>query len=114
MALFGLGLFQKKYVEGLEGEVTYWRAFAERERARADRLHDQLLQVSGCAPATETTIKAQEIADQRYREAADQNRDMLTELFADAVNEHADVIKNSDEADLIETIGAEVGKIFRG
>lgn len=108
--MFGLGIYQKKYVESLEQELAYYRSFAERERARADRLHDQLLQQAGCLPATDTAIKAQEQAEKRLKDAADAQTAMLTELYADAVNEHADVIEGaSDNESLdVETLGAEL------
>lgn len=106
----GFGIYQKKYVESLEKELDYYRSFAERERARADRLHDQLLQQVGCLPATETAIKAQEQAEKRLKEAANAQTVMLTELYADAVDEHADTISavTDNESLDTETLGAEI------
>lgn len=104
----------RRYVGMLEREVEYYRAFAERERARADRLHDQLLQDRGCLPATETALVEQEKAQQRMDEQLEQQRRQMTEMYAEAINEHADTLNGADpgEAEMIEGLGEEVAAML--
>ncbi len=110
--IFGLGIYQAKYVENLEKELDYYRSFAERERARADRLHDQLLQDRGCLPATETTLLAQEKAQKKLEEAHLDYTKQLEEMFSDQVEEHADVVEGAEESELIQSIGDDLKAIL--
>jgi hypothetical protein len=84
--------FNKKYVSLLESELAHYRALFEAERARADRLHDSLLVMHGELPATDTVIV------EKRRKKTDNDDDLLRqqketiELFAEAADEHSDLI----------------------
>ena len=82
-----LTIVSGKYLRNLEKELDYWRARADAERERADRIQDQLMAVNGYEPATETVrVAHQELNEKAEQDRAEQMRQMQ-EMFAESIED---------------------------
>lgn len=84
--MFGLKLYQRKYVERLESELAYYQNLFSQERERGDRLTDQLLVNNGALPATETVRSEMREIRKSQAPSLDEQQKYLQEIASDMLS----------------------------
>lgn len=99
-------LISRRYADLLERQLAFWQFRAEEERARAERLADQLLMVSGREPVSEERMRA----EMEYATARIATRKQQEELMAELLSDEA--TGSGDEMPLSEDIARETAEML--